>query len=358
MPLSVKVSLKNSTTNKALANTKVALFFYQQNRGRVKAVQVGIGQSDARGQAKFTANVEIGNYLPRALLKASINNKWQNLTALPKTYTASAIDFATVSVNTITAVNIAAVPYYGMANISLPGAAATVDPAKFKKIENENKSLTQKLTAADTLKEQQKAELSGMRSEITRLKGLNAAKPQANNTTNDKNKLVTTSFKAERVYSQAVHAINKADEQGQQSGRFRISDAKMTLKVLSGEKEDEVRLINNAADFKSISPELMSVIELNLADTMPVKVASNQAETIKTPKMPDVSGYTQSMALRKLAEQGLNAQTYQQQLSDEQVEKQASLVGQVLKQYPAPGKAINNPNDIALIIGTYAGDIN
>jgi hypothetical protein len=324
MPLSVKVSLKNSTTNKALANTKVALFFYQQNRGRVKAVQVGIGQSDARGQAKFTANVEIGNYLPRALLKASINNKWQNLTALPKTYTASAIDFATVSVNTITAVNIAAVPYYGMANISLPGAAATVDPAKFKKIENENKSLTQKLTAADTLKD----------------------------------KLVTTSFKAERVYSQAVHAINKADEQGQQSGRFRISDAKMTLKVLSGEKEDEVRLINNAADFKSISPELMSVIELNLADTMPVKVASNQAETIKTPKMPDVSGYTQSMALRKLAEQGLNAQTYQQQLSDEQVEKQASLVGQVLKQYPAPGKAINNPNDIALIIGTYAGDIN
>jgi hypothetical protein len=399
MPLTIKATLKNTSDNKPMANTSLALFFYQHIRGRVRPVQVAKGQTNVKGQASFASNTEVGSFLPRVLLKALINNKWQNLTALPKTYTAALLDFGSVGVSTIQAVNVGSMRFYGMANMTAAKPSAAADSNKIKLIEKERtalslqlksvseekarhlselnlkkkevekiqtekkaqeekyKTLEARLAASEALKETQQKELLSVRADLIGLQGNATIKPGIESLAPGKNpKLVTTSMKAESVYTQAVKAVNKADEQGESEGRFRISDVKMTLKVLSGEKEDEVRLIKNANEFKVIRPEMLSVIEFNLADRGKVRPSNSDANEAPAPKMPKLTGYTESMAMRKLLELGLKANVYQQQLSQEQIEKQPNLVGQVIKQHPNSGKAVSDPNDISLIIGVFSGE--
>ncbi|MFQ3248979.1 MAG: hypothetical protein ACI9O6_000783 [Glaciecola sp.] len=399
MPITIKATLINNNDKKPIANTSVALFFYQHIRGRVRPVQVAKGKTNVKGQASFTSSTEVGGFLPRVLLKAIVNNKWQNLTALPKTYTAALIDFGSVNINTVQAVSVGSMRFFGMANMTAAKPAAAVDTNKIKLIENEktalalqlktvneekakhlaelnlkkkevekvqtekkaqqekNKTLAERLAASEALKETQRKELLSVRADLAGLKGNATIKPGIESLAPGKNpKLATTSMKAEAVYMQAVKAVNKADEKGESEGRFRISDVKMTLKVLSGEKEDEVRLIKNANEFKVIQPEMLSVIEFNLADRGNARPSAGEVNDAPVSRMPKLTGYTESMALRKLSEIGLRASVYQQQLSQEQIEKQPSLAGQVITQHPASGKNVTNPNDISLIIGVFSGE--
>lgn len=400
MSIKVKVVLKNSSDKKPIANTNVALFIYQHRNSRIRPIQVGLGKSNANGLAQFNANVSVGPYLPRVLLKANIANKWQNLTAIPKSYNASSLDFGVVEVNTAQFVTIGAMRYVGMVNIAPPVATNTVTLNKYKAVEEKNIQLNAQLKTANTEKSKHLQELAKSNNELKKIQSEKKAEIDKNKTLSLKiatleadNKaqvsalstanaeilklkadlfkkpvitenvspeksqpaLKTRSLKAENVYSQALHAINKADQKGAEQGNFRISSAKMTLKVLSGEKEDEVRLIQNADAFKTISPGLMSVVEFDVTKktdlTNDGKDGPAPSAPASLPIMPSLTGYTQIMAERKLAEVGFVANVYQQQLIPEKAEKQPQLIGQVIQQYPAAGKDIAQADEITLIIG-------
>lgn len=401
MPLSIKVTLKSSQTKKAMPNVDVVLMFYQNRNGRIQQVQIARGRTKPNGTLTMSTNVPLGAYLPRVLLRGVINRKWQNLTALPKTYNTSLLDFGIINVNTVQTVTISNVNYSGMVVTGMPTTANanTVSAAKYKQVETQNTTLNAQLKTAKAEKNSQKVQLTTLQKQLNtekqskaqlaaqsktleanlkkanqdkqahllQVENMRAELLTANNRVNDllaasaqapaqvpaQAKVKTATLKTETVMEQAIEAVNKVDAKAKSSGRFRISKAKMSLKMLSGDKAGEVRLVSDATDFKNIRPEHLSVIDIDLSDH---GTQGGSAGTSASVKMPNLVGYTQTLAMRKLEDINMSGTFYQQQLSPEQVKAQPNLVGQILKQYPLQGKVITDKNDIALIVGTYIGE--
>ena len=362
MPLAISAKLVDSN-NKALANQPVEVSFYNLV-GRTQ--KISSGRTDRAGQFKGSSNVSFSQFLPRILLRTRQNNKWISLTNTPKSFSQTRLDFGTVKVSNEPVLSVANSVFHRI-------------PTNFTASNNNelNSRLSTLNTSNNTLKRQLSDEQTKNRQLLTQIEGLQR-RPTSN--TDDRNRIASLTTEnthlsqliktkdlkikelennpqtapalqveeldSNEVISSALAAINAADSQN--NGRFQLKSAKMDLKVLPGSSKDKVRLVKNSDSLRAIKPELFTTLTLDLAAFKPAP--SRPADT-KTEKMPDLTGYTRSLAVRRLNEMALEATWYKQQLTPDE----APLLGTILSQQPQAGSPLGNDSEIILIIGSMEG---
>ncbi|WP_067984074.1 PASTA domain-containing protein [Neptuniibacter pectenicola] len=363
MALTITAKLLDSN-GKALNNATVDVCFYAAN-GRIKSI--ASGKTLANGQFKAQSSTKVSDYLPRVLLRTLHKNNWLNLTNTPKSYSSSKLDFGNVKVSFTPVLTVANTIFHTIPS-SITGVTTKANPESLKQLNTlkvSNQTLEKQLQASKKAESTLKLEIDQLR-KVTQnpkidpaltkqlstlqlhnknlteqLKGKeNRIKELERIDPNAKATLKTEELSKDEMISSAMAALNKADHDN--NGRFQLKSARMDLKVLPGSSKDKIRLVKDSNSLTLIDPAMLSTLILDL------DVPGHQ-ETV-TPhktKMPDLTGYTRSLANRRLEEMQLDAQWYNQQLTKEQ----QSETGKIISQAPKAGAAIDPDTEIMLIIG-------
>ncbi|WP_292950503.1 MULTISPECIES: PASTA domain-containing protein [unclassified Neptuniibacter] len=370
MALQILATLVDSN-NKALKSVSVDVCFYNL-AGRTQ--RIASGRTLSNGQFKAQNSATLKSFLPRVVLRTQQNGKWVNLTNTPSSYSSKKLDFGTVKVSTSPVLTMASTAFYriptSVSSTAVNLSASNASTTQLKTLKTTNETLSNQLKAskksASTLSsqieqlkraaqnssqshEKQRKENSLEINKLTqtnldiakqlkakdlRILELEKLKPNA------KPSIQTQELSKDEVISSAMEALNKADTQNK--GRFQLRSAKMDLKVLPGSSKDKVRLIKDASSLSLIDPRLLSTLVLDL--DINEGTEQSAAEVLK---MPDLTGYTHSLASRRLDEMQLEAQWYNQQLPPEQHNE----TGKIISQTPKAGAPINDDAEIMLIIG-------
>lgn len=370
MALKITATLVDSN-NKALKSVSVDVCFYNLT-GRTQ--RIASGRTLSNGQFKAQNNATLSSFLPRVVLRTQQNGKWVNLTNTPNSYSSSKLDFGTVKVSTSPVLTVANTTFHRIPT-SVSSAAVNLSPStlsttQLNTLKTTNESLSNQLKAS-------KKSTSTLNSQVEQLKRAASTASESHEKQRQKNSLEinkltqtnldiakqlkvkdlrilelerikpnakpsiqTQELSKDEVISSAMEALNKADTQNK--GRFQLKSAKMDLKVLPGSSKDKVRLIKDASSLSLIDPRLLSTLVLDLD----IKEGAEQTSSEKL-KMPDLTGYTHSLATRRLDEMQLEAQWYNQQLPPEQHNE----TGKIISQTPKAGVPINEDAEIMLIIG-------
>ncbi|MDO6513797.1 MULTISPECIES: PASTA domain-containing protein [unclassified Neptuniibacter] len=363
MALTITAKLLDSN-GKALKNAFVDVCFYAAN-GRIQ--RIASGKTLASGLFKAQGSVNLTGYLPRVLLRTQHKNNWLNLTNTPKSYSSAKLDFGNVKVSFSPVLTVANTIFHTIPTsiTGIPAASNTESVKQLNTLKTSNQALEKQLQATkkaestlkleidqlrkvtqtakidpaitkqlSTLQLQNKNLAEQLKTKDGRIKELERIDPNAKAT------LKTEEFNKDEMISSAMAALNKADTAN--NGRFQLKSARMDLKVLPGSSKDKIRLVKDANSLTLIDPAMLSTLILDL------DVSGHQEPvTHQQTKMPDLTGYTRSLANRRLDEMQLDAQWYNQQLTKEQ----QSETGKIISQSPKAGTAIDSDTEIMLIIG-------
>ncbi|WP_415892692.1 PASTA domain-containing protein [Neptuniibacter sp. PT8_73] len=362
MALNISVKLVDKN-NRAIANRSVKVCLYNL-RGRIQTLVSG--RTNPQGVYSVDSDINFTNFLPRVLLCTKQNSTWVNLTNTPKSFSSSKLDFGTVTVNSQPTMTVAGTTFHTIpAAFTLGGSSSSSSSStQLRTLTDKNSLLERKLT--NSKKETQEISLKFSDLQRTSRQSSQADKQKITQLTNsnlDLSKLIKAKdirireletntgkkpslqveeFSKDAVISSALEAVNKADTQNK--GRFQLKSARMDLKVLSGSTKDKVRLIKDTESLQYINPDLVSTLTLDLDGS------NDAAETQATPepiKMPDLTGYTRSLADRRLDEISVSAQWYNQQLAP----SEKAAAGTIISQTPKAGRSIGEDTEVILIIG-------
>lgn len=362
MALTISARLVD-TNNKPLINQTVDVCFYNTS-GR--AQRIATARTSRTGTFKASNNTNLGTFLPRVLLRTQQGGKWLNLTNTPKSYSKTRLDFGTVKVSTQPTMTVASTTFHTIpASLSIGGS--TSSSAQLRTLTSKNTSLEKQLadskkktqeltlkldefkriprpsTQSDPAEKEQLTQLKRTNLDLTNLiKAKDIRIRELETNTGKKPSLQVEEFSKDAVISSALEAVNKADTQNK--GRFQLKSARMDLKVLSGSTKDKVRLIKDTESLQYINPDLVSTLTLDLDGS------NDAAETQAAPepiKMPDLTGYTRSLADRRLDEISISAQWYNQQLAP----SEKAAAGTIISQTPKAGRSIGEDTEVILIIG-------
>lgn len=384
MALSIQATLRNSA-NKALRNTDVRVYFYDSS-GRAK--EVAKGRSAANGTVRITTSHNLSGFLPQVLLRARINNKLVDVTNSPKSFSRNKLDFGVVKISNSPSVSLVSGRKLHVLPpmVNTPGTIPLATrPADGNLDAERNKEQLQKMTAERnsllqekaTLKEQlqtrgsevsslnaQKAswsqqqsslknQLAAKTTEIDRLKAENVELRTQTGSKAEAPTISSEEFTQAKLLESVSTALDSADNRLEANqSKFQIQSAQMEIKALSGSNTNSVYLLKNADAYAKVNPNLFSRFQLDFGKRD--QAATAPPASPDALRMPTLTGYTRSLAERKLAALGLQARFYEQQL----VAGQAAQKGQVLSQIPAKNTLLQSDTQIILIVGTYQGGNN
>lgn len=364
MALSITAKLLDNN-GKALKNAFVDVCFYAAN-GRIQ--RIASGRTLASGLFKAQGSVNLTGYLPRVLLRTQHKNNWLNLTNTPKSYSSAKLDFGNVKVSFSPVLTVANTIFHTIPTsiTGIPAAASNTESVKqLNTLKVSNQTLEKQLQASKKAESTLKFEIDQLR-KVTQTAKVDPAITKQLSTLQLHNKNLTEQLKGkekrikeleridpnakislqteelnkDEMISSAMAALNKADTAN--NGRFQLKSARMDLKVLPGSSKDKIRLVKDANSLTLIDPAMLSTLILDLDVS-----GTQETTTIEKLKMPDLIGYTRSLATRRLDEIQLDAQWYNQQLTKEQ----QSETGKIISQSPKAGTGIDSDTEIMLIIG-------
>ncbi len=124
-------------------------------------------------------------------------------------------------------------------------------------------------------------------------------------------------------------------------GKFRLGKVQMKIKALPVQGGKSLKFFKKE-EMSEVSSDSLSEIQLELSPNQ-----SGQVTQKKT--MPDVSNYTEALALRKLEALGLDIEILYEAITERH--GQPKKAGRVVRQFPSPGKKIEPGASAMIAIG-------
>lgn len=403
MAITYKVTLKDQ-------NGKLLSGRYIRALARNKAgsqVIRGTTQTNAKGQASIVdSTMTFTTFAPYIKLQYKEGTRYIDLTDTPVSLSTTVIDFGSQTIEV-------AIQIMALRTAGVPLVAVTaLDTDKLRKLESdvvvlnkavetttaEKKSLslqlTQRTEALSTTQaqlRQKDVELTRVNSELTRIKASGSSNELQIKTLSNQNATLATQLKAKdaqilvekqnvekRFAAQLeqktaeIGRLNKeittiSESQGadvsmpdllsrlsdnleeansrltKNNNQFKLNDVSIKIKALPGQNGNGLSFIKRD-ELEKVDANLLSEISIKYRPDTNAKKTANK----HTP-VPDVSGYTERLAHRKLREAGLKIEFEHESVID--VEGQASKHGRVVAQSPKAHAQVDPGTRIWVTIG-------
>ncbi|MDX1564980.1 MAG: PASTA domain-containing protein, partial [Phycisphaeraceae bacterium] len=302
-------------------------------------------------RVNIRSNRTVSGFLPRVLLRSKSGRSRKRLSETPVKYTRTLVDFGELTVSSAVAMRVARTPFYA-SNVTVaagggasPAARITSLNTQLKSLKSTNTQLTSKIAEKDKALKSKEAvfkkqakQLKLKTDEVDKLKGqiarLKETGPAGRQETNIEELLDNASRQIENVSS----SMNT------RKSRYRLGKISMQLKMLPSAGGTGVNFIK-PAEIEKAKPELLSQVNLEF-DPSEQQAPAQAPEQVA---VPDVTGYTRDLALRKLAEADLEYEWREEVVAE--TSRGRSQDGRVLRQRPEAGEETAPGSVVTITIG-------